>query len=221
MIISPKTKIGIKMFEDKRYRTAFYAVLGLVFNLMYAFYNGILGLISDSSWFEVAFIYYLLLCIMRFVALINERKRDADKEIFALKITGALLIVMSFVMMVIIYIGISQNVVAKYGEITMLTIATYTFTKITLAIIKAVKHKNEQSPALRSIRAVSYAEVAVSLFSMQRSMLVSFGDMPKKDADILNIMTGKAVCTFVLVIGIIMIKRREISDGKIKNSKSK
>ena len=41
------------------------------------------------------------------------------------------------------YISLSRNIAAKHDEIIMITIATYTFCKIAIAVRKAVKqHKN-------------------------------------------------------------------------------
>ena len=62
-------------------------------------------------------------------------------RIFCYEISGILLMMLSLILIAIIYISMSQNIVTKYNEITMITIATYTFTKITTAIVKAVKQK--------------------------------------------------------------------------------
>ena len=62
----------------------------------------------------------------------------------------------------------------RYDSILMITIATYTFYKITMAVVRAVKQRHDPSPLLAAIRSIGYAEVAASVLTMQRSMLVSF-----------------------------------------------
>lgn len=101
----------------------------------------------------------------------------------------------------------------------MITIATYTFYKITMAIIRAVKQRKNPSPLLATIRCIGYADVAVSVLTLQRSMYASFGELTDKKAHMMNILTGAAVCLFVLALGLSMIvkgkKERKDGYGKI------
>ncbi len=190
----------LQKFADRKYRSVTFAVFSLIFNLIYAFYNGALGLISSSSWFITSCVYYLLLCVMRFLALLSK------KEHSYMFFTGVLLSVLSLVLTLIIYQNIDQNIVTEHGEIVMITIATYTFTKIIMAIIKAVRYRRKNTPVLTVLQNISCAEIAVSVFTMQRSMLVSFGEMDSTNSLILNAFTGAAVCFFTLTLGIILIK---------------
>ena len=57
-----------------------------------------------------------------------------DTELFVMKFSGVLLVVLGFVLAAVNYISLSQNIAAKHGEIIMITIAAYTFYKITMAI---------------------------------------------------------------------------------------
>ncbi len=113
-----------------------------------------------------------------------------------------LLSALSVVLAVVVYISLSQNIAAKYGEIIMITIATYTFYKITIAIIKAVKQHKNSSLLLKTIRNIRYAEVAASILTLQRSMLVSFGAVEVDKIWLMNSVTGADVCLFVLMLGI-------------------
>ena len=134
-----------------------------------------------------------------------------------MKLCGVLLILLNFVLAGAINISLSQNIATKYGEIVMVTIATYTFSKITMTVIKAVKQRKNPSPLLSVIRSISYAEVAASALTLQRSMLVSFGKMNDTDIHTMNTLTGSVVCLFILILGISLIikgpKRKENNYG--------
>jgi len=91
----------------------------------------------------------------------------------------------------------------------MITIAAYTFFKIIMAIVKAVKQHKNPSPLLAVIRNIGYAEAAASILTLQRSMLVSFGTMDNTEAHIMNILTGSAVCLYVLIIGMYLLLKRK------------
>ncbi len=170
-------------------------VLGLIFNLLFACYNAALAFTNGGVWFAACAVYYLLTSCMRLLAVL---KKDIIKAV------GVLFCITALTLSVIIYISTRHPVAIRHGEIVMITVATYTFTKITFAAIRAIKEKGK--PSVTSY--ISYAETAVSLLTMQRSMLVSFGNMSRASINIFNIMTGVAVCLFITVLGIIMIRRK-------------
>ena len=87
----------------------------------------------------------------------------------------------------------------------MITIATYTFYKVVLAIINTVKVRKENSLLLSSIRNIGCADAAVSILSLQRSMLVSFGAMEREDIFLMNVLTGAGVFLIIVLLGIALI----------------
>jgi len=78
--------------------------------------------------------------------------------------------------------------------IVMIAMATYAFTKITLATINLVKSRLNTSGALITLRNISFADAFVSIFALQHSMLVSFEGMTGTDILIMNATIGSAVC---------------------------
>lgn len=219
--IAEKSKIGNRLVKEQRYRAIFAATIGFSLNLLYALYNGVLGALNHAPWFAAMCAYYIILGTMRFSAILCERKNDTlslQTEILVSKRTGILLALLSVVLVGVIYISVSQNIATKYDEIIMITIATYTFGKIILASIRAVKQRHHPSPLLAAIRCIGYAEVAASILTLQRSMLASFGEMDDTKALILNAATGAAVCLFVLALGITLLTKKErmYQNGKIE-----
>lgn len=212
-----RTQLGRQVLEDRRYRIVLFAACSLCGNLLYALYHGVLGILNRSVWFVAMCAYYTILSVMRFCAVLCGRKSaaaaPASTEYFVMRLTGALLALLSLVLSSVIYISLAQNIATRHDEILMITIATCTFYKITMAIIRAVRQRRDPSPLLAAIRSIGYAEVAASVLTLQRSMLVSFGEMPAKTARLFNIATGAAVCAFVLFLGVRMMvksaKRKE------------
>lgn len=206
-----RTETGKRLIREQRSRIILSAVFSFSLNLLYAFYNGALGIINQSVWFITMCAYYIVLSTMRLSAVLCEWKNgntsSDDMEYFVMKLCGVLFILLDFVLAGAIYISLSRNIATKYGTIVMITIAAYTFYKITITVIKAVKQHKNPSPLLSVIRSISYAEVAASVLTLQRSMLVSFGEMNDTDIHTMNTLTGSAVCLFVLILGIALIMR--------------
>ena len=214
-----KWKLGKQLLREQKYRILFATTFSFILNLLYAFYHGVLGFVNQSSWFLTLCAYYAILSTLRFSAVLYGHSSPpayaADTERFVARFSGALLTVLCLVLTGVIYISLSQNIAAKYGEIVMITIATYTFGKIIAAIVKAVKQHKNPALLLAVVRNIGYAEVAASLLTLQRSMLVSFGTMDKGTIQLMNSLTGAAVCLFILILGIVMIGRGQpIPDGK-------
>lgn len=204
-----KTKTGEKIISNQRYRIILSAAVAFVFNLFYAIYHLALGVLNFSFWFIAMCAFYGILATMRFSAVLYERTHQKlssdDTELFVMKLSGILLVVLGVVLAAVNYISLSQNIAAKHEEIIMITIATYTFYKITIAIVKAVKQRKKSSPLLKTIRNIGYAEVSASILTLQRSMLVSFGSMSAGKIHFMNAVTGAIICLFVLILGSSMI----------------
>ncbi len=195
------------------------AILSLGFNLAYGIYNGIIGFSSYSWWLITLCAYYIILGVTRFGVLIfnTKNKKEVSSNKFIMRFTGFLLIFLSVVLAGTAYLAVESERGIKYNEILMITIAAYSFTKITLAIINLIKARKNDSSVIKTLRYISFADALVSIFALQRSMLVSFGGMAENEIQILNICTGTAVYIGVFILGIILIRGKQ--NGKIKNSK--
>ena len=179
----------------------------LVFNVIYALSNGVIGFLVHSWWFVTVGAYYTVLAITRFSVLQIKQKADGDydTEFFSRRITGILLVALSLCIVGVNVLSAVKERGTAFNEIVMITIATYTFTKITIAIIGMVKAKRFASPVLKTLRNISLADACVSIYTMQRSMLVTFPGMEAAEILLLNIFTGTAVWIVVLLLGINLI----------------
>ena len=190
----------------------------LAFNAAYALGNCIIGFLNPSWWFITVGAYYAVLAITRFSVLQIKRKAsgDYDTELFARRITGILLVVLSFCIVGVNVLSAIKDRGIAFHEIIMISIATYTFTKITISIIGMVKAKRSASSVLKTLRNISLADACVSIYTMQRSMLVSFPGMEAAEILLLNIFTGTAVWIVVLLLGINLIGGKYIDMAKSK-----
>ena len=197
----------------------------LITNFVYAFGNCIIGFLNYSWWFITVGAYYAILTVTRYSVLQVKRKANGnyDIEIFAKRITGILLVILSFCIVGMNVLSALKERGNDFHEIVMISIATYTFTKITIAIIGMVKAKHTASPVLKTLRNISLADACVSVYSMQRSMLQSFPGMTANNIQLLNILTGTAVWLVILWLGINLIggKYTDMAKSKIVKANEK
>ena len=197
----------------------------LAFNVAYALGNCIIGFLAHSWWFITVGAYYTVLAITRFSVLQVKRKASGnyDTEFFARRIVGVLLVVLSLCIVGMNIMSAVKDRGTAFHEIVMITIATYTFTKITIAIIGMVKARHSASSVLKTLRNISLADACVSICTMQRSMLVSFPGLDAAEILLLNIFTGTAVWIVVLLLGINLIggKYTDMVKSKIVKANEK
>ena len=179
------------------------AFLSLAVNIAFGGYNIVIGCITHSWWLLTIGVYYAVLSVVRYTVLRSKKENTA----FIKQFTGILLIVMSLPLVGTVVLATVQDRGTVYHEIVMITIAVYAFTKITLASVNLAKSRRSASLKVKTLRNISFADAFVSIFSLQRSMLVSFGEMAENTIRIMNIATGSAVCAIVFFLGVNLLRK--------------
>ena len=130
---------------------------------------------------------------------------QAEKRILPMA-AGILLLVLNFALTGVILLTIAQDTARRYSEIVVISIATYTFYKIIMAVVNMVKVRKMQSPVLITIRNIGVADALVSMLTLQATMLASFQGKGGLDANRMNAITGMVVCVLILALGVSMIR---------------
>ena len=207
-----RIKSQFNRLGNKQQRIFIFAFISFVINITYGLGNAVIGFVTYSWWFLTVSAYYIILSIMRFALVMSEKRsktENTENAVFVKRFSGAMLLCMSVVLVGTVLLTVKNYIGIKYHEIIMITIATYTFTKLVFAIINLCKSKNFSSPIIKALRNISVADAAVSIFSLQRSMLTSFAGMKIEDIRIFNILTGSAVCFVVLILGINLLRKEK------------
>lgn len=186
-----------------------HALWGLIFNAAYSAYHILFGVSARSWWLFTLGIYYLILCAVRFSVL-----RTKERWRLTVGFTGVMLMVLSLPLVGTVILSFLKDRGTVFPLVVMLAIAVYAFTKITLATIHWIKARKGASAKRITLRNISFADAFVSIFSLQRSMLVSFEGMTAAEIQMMNAMTGSAVCIIVFLLGLNLLRHREASEQK-------
>ena len=181
-----------------------FVLASLVFNMAFATYHLVMGLATSSWWLLTLGSYYLVLSIVRFVVL-----RSKSGERFIAKFTGLMLILLSIPLVGTVILSVVRDRGHERHMIVMIALAAYAFTKITLATIKLIKARRITSATLITLRNISFADAFVSIFALQRSMLVSFEGMTEAEIVIMNATLGSAVCVIVFLLGLNLLRNKK------------
>jgi len=182
-----------------------FSLYSLLYNATFSAYHVVFGVITHSWWLFTLGVYYAILSIVRFAVLRTKRQSS-----FVTKFTGVMLMLLSMPLVGTVILAVVRDRGVVMHEIVMIALALYSFTKITLAIINLVKSRKSTSAKLITLRNISLADAFVSIFALQRSMLVSFGEMSETDICIFNSVIGSLVCIFVFLLGLNLVKSKKI-----------
>ena len=209
-----KYRIADTLIKDSRLRTVLTALPGMGLNLIYAVLNGVIGITARSAWYGSLSAYYLLLCSMRFLSVSYARqiytKKDPDdnlerRELKVYRNCGIMLSVSSLALGGAVIMLVMGDGGKSYSGLMIYAAATYTFYKLTTAIINKVKVRKEKSLLLKTLRDIRYSDALVSLFSLQTALLAAFGQNAGDFVPAMNATTGAVVCLLILGLGLSMV----------------
>lgn len=206
------------------FRTVAFSVLSFVINIGFAVFNAVLGVITLSYWYAIFACYYIFLSVLRGVILVGSyqaKKRAAGDETFysvyklkLYRMCGIFLLILELALAAAVSLMILSTRPTEYSEIMAITSAAYTFYKIIFAIVNVFKVRRLQDPMLQCFRNINLTDAAVSLLTLQVTLVAVFSDEKTEMMNILNAVTGFIVCALTVVMGILMIVRSTI---RLKN----
>lgn len=199
------------MLMDRIFKTA---LISLAFNIAFSAYHIVFGVMERSWWLFTVGVYYVILSTARFAVIMIKRNSR-----FVTKFAGIMLMALSVPLAGTVVLAVVTDRGTVFHEIVMISIAVYAFTKITLATVKLVKSRHIRSAKAVTLRNISFATAFVSIFSLQRSMLVSFEGMSEAGIRIMNAATGCAVCIIVFLLGLNLVRKKKVIFRSLNNTK--
>lgn len=211
-----RNKFTGRLVSDYRFRTLTFSAMSFGASVVFALFNGIIGITNRSTWYGAMSAYYILLCVMRSGAiwyvrssfLHKDSEPEIDREVSTCRRSGILLIILGLALGVVVALVTRGEGAKSYPGYMIYVIAAYTFWKVIMSAVNMVKSRKTSSPLLITLRNINHADALVSVLSLENAMLAEFGaeDSAEFSALMLTI-TGIVVCAGVMVIGISMAVR--------------
>ncbi|MDE6274974.1 MAG: hypothetical protein K2M75_00325 [Clostridia bacterium] len=210
-----------EMVNNYGARTIVFAIGSFIISVAYGAYNFTLSALNSSLWYGALASYYILLAIMRGGVLVfHNKKRKAIKkgkvienerikQIKKYRNCGILLVIIMFAISLAVAEMIGEDKSFEHTGIMIYASATYTFYKITVAIINIVKAKKKTADmTVQAVRNINMADALVSMLALQTSLLHAFSDENGRGQNFqytLNGVMGLVVVVLVVALGIYMI----------------
>jgi hypothetical protein len=206
-----ENKYARKWREDARLRVCVSLYGSLLWNALYGIFQVWLGFYHNTFWFYSFGAYYICLGTMRFfLARHTTRYAPGERmqtELKKYRACGIVFLVMNLALALIIFFMVYWNRTFEHHMITAISMAAYTFTALTTAIINVIKYRKYNSPVFSASKAISLAAALVSMLTLESTMLTTFGDgtMTATAQKWMLGATGGAISVLIVATAIYMI----------------
>ena len=159
--------------SDYYFSTVFSSAISTLISIVFALYNGALGIVYQSQWHGLICVYYLLLATIRAILIGTRRKNQKTIRM----ITYLLLLVMDVSLIGPIYVMVSGERSYTYGLIPAIAMATYTTYRITISIVHFRKSRKKDKSLLFELRMINMTDALVAVLSLQNALIIANGGM--------------------------------------------
>lgn len=200
---------------DGSFRAGVLFSLSFIVNVAYALLCGVLGIALHSSWYGMFSFYYLLLSALRcglLAGAMRSRRRAAGDARGLLvsrwklyRLCGIALFVLEFALAAAVTVMVAVGRPAPVSEVLAIASAAYTFYKVISAAVAFVKVRRLRDPLLQAFRNINLADAAVSLLSLQVTLVAVFSQGEGESMKPLNAAMGFFVCLLTIALGVWMV----------------
>ena len=167
--------------KDAGFRFRLTSAISMLSSVLFAVYNGILGLLHGSVWHIAIAIYYALLAGIRGALVItregshNSGNADERQAGRVCRITQWLLLVMNLALCAPAALMVLGHRDWTFGMIPAIAVAAYTTCRITLSILNYRRTRKGADPIAAELRTVNLVDSLVAVLSLQNTLIVATG----------------------------------------------
>lgn len=198
-----------KWKKDYIFKTIASSGISFCVTILFALYNGFLGIRLSSVWHGSICVFYLLLIAIRGMILLNEKRNTMRSEsqsaycrgkTFA--ISSVILLVLNLALILPISLMVTFEKPVNMGLIPAIAMAAYTTYKITMASIHIRKQKRSRcgNILITELRTINFIDALVSILTLQNTLImVKQTKSSAKDMTTLSAVSSAAIYIVILL----------------------
>ena len=209
--------------EEYDFKTYITASGSLAATLIFAFYNGFLGIHHASLWYGTICVYYILLTVLRgsIVAAakrIDQREEKEDLRNKAFLAISLLLLILNISLIVPLSIMVRQQKPVSLTLIPAIVMAAYTTYKVIMASINFRRRKRSSDSLVWLLRTINFIDALVSILTLQNTLIMVNSDGKDLSMLPLTAITSAVIWAAVLAmsLSVIIIGIRRIRKGSAR-----
>ncbi len=201
--------------KDYIFKTLVSSVISFSVTILFALYNGFLGIRLLSIWHGGICVFYLLLAAIRGIILLTEKnnKTRDDKQRSKCRqrtfiISAFLLLLLNLALILPVSLMVMFEKPVNMGLIPAIAMAAYTTYKITMASIHIQKQKRSNNILIAELRTINFIDALVSILTLQNTLI-----MVKQETNVNDMLVLSAISSAVIYAVIIFVTVRLLIKG--------
>lgn len=194
--------------KDYIFKTLAGSVFSFGVTVLFALYNGYLGIRLLSLWNGSICVFYLLLAALRGTILLTEKnnaKSSARRRQRTFALTSAMLFLLNLSLIVPITLMVLLEKPIKLGLTPAIAMAAYTTYKIIMASLHIKKNKHDDI-LIAELQTINFIDALVSVLTLQNALItVKSTDADSNDMLVLSSVSSAAIYLFILFVTIRLI----------------
>ena len=198
--------------QDYDYKTMVSAAVSFAVTVVFALFNGFLGVAHRSLWHGTICVYYLILATLRGGIIAAERRLSARPDQAKNRgrvylASSVLLLILNISLFVPISLMVRQQKPVSLTLIPAIAMAAYTTYKITMASIHLKRRKRSADRLIRLLRTLNFIDALVSVLTLQNTLIMVNSSGGQLAMLPLTAITSGAVWLAVLLLSVSAIVR--------------
>lgn len=176
-------------------------------NFGYGIFKIVSGVLVGSAWIGCDGIYNMAQALIQLFQILRRKKPGTlTKQWKSYRFCGILVLLMHLTLIGIVFQMLNWHRVEENGEIMVIATAAFAFYKLINSLIDLARDRKHVHPIDSSVRMLELSQAIFAIFSLQASMLHTFGTGEGWE-DLLNILSGCTACMLIAAMGVYMIRR--------------
>ena len=202
---------GKQLLSNPQIQVVITASLSMGWDLIYGLFCLTHAVIHASAWYLTLFAYYIVLGGMR-LSIVSLSWKSSRRELKkVLRHNGYAMMALAVIISGVTVLSILNMHVVHHGLIAILTIATFTFLFVTLAVIHLVRAWRNQSSEVFALRNISCCSAIGSLLSLERIMLVAFGNGNTEMIHKFLAASGAGAFMLIMFLGVSLVRSERLN----------
>ncbi len=213
-VFKQKSPLLRRWISDPHFKNRVTLRFHVLWNSVYACFQLGLGLYHRSAWFLSVALYYFSLAFMRFFLVretaVSRTDAQSRKALDCYRLCGRTFLVTNVAFSSMIFYMLKENRAVAHHEITVIAMAAYTFTSLTLAVVGFIRLRRK-SKVLSASRSITLAAALVSMLTLEETMLNTFRteSMTPHARWLFLALSGGAVSLFLILLAVILLMRSD------------
>ena len=192
---------------DYDFKTIVSSFGSLAVTMIFALYNGFLGVYHRSLWHGTICVYYIILILLRGLIIAAEKKispqikgGEARNRVYL--IASVLLLILNTSLVVPIAIMVKQQKPVDLTLISAIAMAVYTTYKIIMASINLKRRSRSGNVLVRLLRTINFVDALVSIITLQNTLIMVNAKGQDTKMITLSAFTSGAIWAAVLALSV-------------------